>query len=107
MNFNEVISRQGAMACFCKDHASKKFVAEDNFEVFTDDGTKIRYEICTKWNEDTDSLSFLNALAQGVAFLIVLFGFILRKIFIMLVGCTGENKQSSIAVGTIYTVLIV
>ena len=47
------------------------------------------------------------AIANLVSFLIVLTSFVLRKIFIMLMEQTGESRISTIAIGTMYSILLV
>ena len=59
--------------------------------------SRIIYPICKKFTSDTSSIGFLSALTQATAFLVVLISFVLRTCFIKLIGCTKENKNSSIA----------
>lgn len=52
-------------------------------------------------------MSALGALVQGTSSLVVLVNFVLRKLFISLIMCSGENKNSKVASASMFSVLVV
>ena len=93
-SFNEIVSRQGALNCFCD--ADRKAEPDALYEVRDNEGKKVEYPICKKWAADTSSIGFFAALTQLAAFFVVLTGFILRTIYIKLVLFTKQNRNSKI-----------
>lgn len=103
-SFNEIVSRQGALNCFCD--ADRKAEPDALYEVRDNEGKKVEYPICKKWAADTSSIGFFAALTQLAAFFVVLTGFILRTIYIKLVLFTKQNRNSKIATLTMYSILV-
>ena len=103
-NFNEIVSRQGTLACFCNEERKKE--PETLYKVRDIDGNEVEEPICQKWAADTSTISFLGGLTQLAAFFVVLTGFILRTIFIKLVLWTKMNKNSQIMSSTMFTILV-
>lgn len=68
---------------------------------------QVKYPICKKWKNDASSLSFIGAVVRATSFLVVLVNFVLRKLFITLIGCAGENKKSKEASASMFSVLVV
>lgn len=94
-NFNDIVSRQGALTCFCD--AAKRAEPEELYDIITENKTIESYPICKKFAKDTSSFGFFGALTQIAAFMVVVTGFILRTVFIKLILFTKPNKNSVIA----------
>ena len=103
-SFNEIVSRQGALNCFCD--ADRKADPDALYNVRDDEGNYVEFPICKKWAADTSSIGFFAALTQLAAFFVVLTGFILRTIYIKLVLFTKQNRNSNIATLTMYSILV-
>ena len=99
-NLNAVTSRHGDLQCFCKHKESEGKASSDVYRVKVsteDNASKYTYEdyaICKKWKNDSSKLSGIGALVQATSFLIVLVNFVLRKLFLMIIGWVGENKMT-------------
>ena len=81
LNFQEIISRQGYLACFCENTSEN---SNFEYQVTTRDGGLTTYPICKKFQKDTDAVLGWGLLANAVSFLITLISFLLRNIFIFL-----------------------
>ena len=77
------------------------------YTILEADGTESEYPICKKFNNDTSSLSFLGFVVNFASFIIVLTSFIMRFIFIKMIGWIGLSRFSREAAGTMISVLIV
>ena len=65
------------------------------------------YPICKKFSDDKSTISAMGAMVQATSFLVVLVNFVLRKLFILLIGMSGEHKTSKVASASMFSVLVV